>query len=79
MKVPGIARRKMCHFGTFNDQNWINLMYKADIVEIMLEHQNHLIWVIKSAKTYTFSFWPCQELSIESLPFDIFIFHKIPS
>ena len=55
-------------FGTFNDPNWIILMYKQHIYYIILEHQNYPIWVIKSVKKATFSIWQCQELLIKSVP-----------
>ena len=42
-------------FDTFDDSNWIILMLKNDIVEMLFVHQNYPIWVIKSAKNVTFS------------------------
>ena len=43
------------------------LMFKNHILDIMIIHQSYPIWIIKSAKNNTFSFWPCQELSIKTL------------
>ena len=42
-------------------------MYKNDILDMILVHKNYSILAIQIAKYYTFSIWPCHELSIRFL------------
>ena len=67
-RLKFLAEPDQCRiFGTFIKPNWIIMMYKNFIVEIMPVHQNYPIWVIKNVRNDTFSLWACQKLSTKSL------------